>query len=157
MLPWDADPGTLIPRGRSNHQASMTDDYTALRQVLDRAVQQASQGKGLERHANGEPFEDQQICQLGRWLRSADFEIGQACKKAIESKRLPPDRAVAELLGAIVYLAAAVVLVDEGAPTANEPAGDTEPVEEFCPCPGCTNPPAAKRKRCQFCERNCNP
>jgi hypothetical protein len=43
-------------------------------------------------------------------MGSNHFEIGQACKKALESARLSPEKAVAELLGAINYLAAAVIL-----------------------------------------------
>jgi hypothetical protein len=88
------------------------DEYIALRDVLDEALYQAQCGKGAERHAgDGEAFEDQQIVQLGEWLGSNHFEIGQACKKSIESARMPRDRAVAELLGAINYLAAAVLVL----------------------------------------------
>lgn len=86
--------------------------YESLAAVLDHALAQAQAGKGLERHAvAGERFEDQQIVQLGEWMQSTAFAVGQACKKSIESTRLPPDRAVAELLGAINYLAAAVIQI----------------------------------------------
>ena len=90
------------------------DEYRLLAGVLDEALQQAQGGKGIERHAgNGERFEDQQIVQLGEWMGSSTvFAIGQACKKSIESTRLPDDRARAELLGAINYLAAAVLIID---------------------------------------------
>ena len=37
----------------------------------------------------------------------------QAYKKAEESQRLPTDRAVAELLGAIVYLAGAIIYIEK--------------------------------------------
>jgi len=88
-------------------------EYSELARVLDDAIAQAQDGKGRERHAGaGEAFEDQQIVQLGEWMDSTAFAIGQACKKAIESLRLPPDRARAERLGAINYLAAAVVQLD---------------------------------------------
>lgn len=93
------------------------DTYASLRGVLDAALAQASDGKGKERHAAaGERFEDQQIVQLGEWMGSNHFEIGQACKKAIESTRLPADRARAELLGAINYLAAAVLVLERRKP-----------------------------------------
>lgn len=87
--------------------------YELLAAVLDEALQQAQGGKGIERHAGGgEAFEDQQIVQLGAWMGgSTAFAIGQACKKALESTRLPDDRARAELLGAINYLAAAVIVI----------------------------------------------
>ncbi len=91
--------------------------YLELERVLAEAVAQAAEGKGKERHAvEGERFEHQQICQLGRWMGSHQGPVFQACKKALESTRLPPDRAKAELLGAINYLAAAVLLVEEQDP-----------------------------------------
>lgn len=90
--------------------------YESLAGILDEALAHAQSGKGKERHAcGGEPFQDQQIVQLGEWMgRSTAFAIGQACKKAIESTRMEADpyRARAELLGAINYLAAAVIVID---------------------------------------------
>lgn len=91
----------------------MDGNYDALKAVLYRAAEQAESGKGKERHASNEPFTQQQICQFGRWLDSIDFQVGQACKKALEAKRLPKAKAVDELLGAINYLAAAVILLEE--------------------------------------------
>lgn len=88
------------------------DGYEQLRAVLARAVEQASAGKGKERHACGEPFHEQKIVKLTEWTGGTGFAVGQACKKAIESTRLPRDRAVAELLGAINYLAAAVIVLE---------------------------------------------
>lgn len=41
------------------------------------------------------------------------FAVGQARKKALEALRLSPERAKAECLGAIVYLAAAVRWFEE--------------------------------------------
>lgn len=90
-------------------------EYDSLRAVLERAARQAESGKGKLRHAlDGEPFEQQQIVRLGEWMASTHFEVGQACKKALESTRLPRGRAVAELLGAINYLAAAVLVLERG-------------------------------------------
>lgn len=90
-------------------------NYTELERVLSEAVSQASEGKGKERHAvAGVPFEQQTGCQIARLLGCPTTgPIYQAIKKAVESERLPRDRAKAELLGAIVYLAAAVLLVEE--------------------------------------------
>lgn len=88
------------------------DGYEMLRMVFDRAVEQARDGKGKERHAQeGEAFTDQPIVQEGERMGSNHFQIGQGRKKALESLRLPPERARAELLGAINYLAAAYLLV----------------------------------------------
>lgn len=89
------------------------DGYDQLRRVLAMAVEQAARGKGKERHATpGEPFELQQIVTIGKWLGSFDGEVFQACKKAIEAKRLPKRKAINELLGSINYLAAAVLLAE---------------------------------------------
>lgn len=87
--------------------------YQSLVLVLGDAIKQASQGKGTERHnPNGERFEDQQIVQLCEWMGSNHFDIGQACKKAIESTGMETAAARRELLGAINYLAAAVIVLD---------------------------------------------
>lgn len=82
--------------------------YACLAAVLGRALEQASRGKGKERHAQGLPFDQQPMQQLIR-LYGPGFALGQAAKKAQESQRLPRDRAVAELLGAINYLAGAII------------------------------------------------
>lgn len=90
--------------------------YERLAAVLDQALEQAQAGKGKERHASGEPFEDQPIVQLGEWMAgSTVYDVGQASKKAIESTRLKPAHARHELLGAINYLAAAVIVLDRRA------------------------------------------
>lgn len=91
--------------------------YETLASIMDDALAQAQSGKGIERHAgNGEAFVDQQIVQLGEWMGgSTAFAVGQACKKSIESTRLPDDRARIELLGAINYLAAAIIVIDRRA------------------------------------------
>ena len=51
------------------------------------------------------------IMEIGRMVGSG-YPLGQAMKKAQESARMPPDRAKAELLGAINYLAAAYLLLE---------------------------------------------
>jgi hypothetical protein len=86
--------------------------YMALSAVLDDAFSQAAHGKGKERHAReDEQFTDQLIIEGAK-----RFGIGallfQAYKKSEESQRLEYHRARAELLGAIVYLAAAVITLD---------------------------------------------
>ena len=86
--------------------------YEPLAMVLRAALDQAQHGKGKDRHANGKPFDRQPILEIGRMVGQG-YPLGQAMKKAQESMRLPPDRAKAELLGAINYLAAAYLLLDE--------------------------------------------
>lgn len=86
--------------------------YVPLAKVLQFALNQAQHGKGKERHANDKPFLQQPIMEIGRMV-GAGYNIGQAMKKAQEAMRLPPERARAELLGAINYLAAAYLLSEE--------------------------------------------
>jgi len=96
----------------------MTDaPYAPLREVLNRALEQAAHGKGADRHANGQPFTDQPIMVIAR-MSGLAFHIGQSMKKAQEASTMAgrgnPQNAVFELLGAINYLAAAVILIEEG-------------------------------------------
>lgn len=92
--------------------------YEPLAGVLQEALDQAQHGKGKDRHAVTQgvarPFDRQPILEIGR-MAGPGFDVGQAMKKAHEACELPPDRAVAELLGAINYLAAAVMLIRERA------------------------------------------
>lgn len=82
--------------------------YEKLADVLQRAFEQAAKGKGKERHADGEPFHEQ-VMQIGARKFGVGSLLFQAFKKSEESQRLPLDRGVNELLGAIVYLAGAVI------------------------------------------------
>jgi hypothetical protein len=84
--------------------------YEALGLAFAAAAAQAARGKGSERHSyDGEPFSDQLIFEIPRRLGAcgSGFLLGQAVKKIYESVRLEPERARAEILGAINYLAAA--------------------------------------------------
>ncbi len=90
--------------------------YEKLHEVLQRAMKQAALGKGKERHASGEPFHEQPICVIARWV-GIGAQLGQAIKKSRESIRLlnikGPEAAVFEILGAINWLAAAVIVIEE--------------------------------------------
>jgi hypothetical protein len=90
--------------------------YERLDGVLQRAYHQASRGKGLERHANNLPFHEQDIAVIGR-KHGLGFNTGQAEKKTREAhgmlNRDNPQAAIQEILGAIVYLASAVMLIEE--------------------------------------------
>lgn len=89
--------------------------YSSLKRVLDMAYDQASSGKGKERHANNDTFESQPICQIPRYQGSVDFVTGQAIKKCLEVTKLPTvDAKVRELLGAINYIAAGIIVLQEG-------------------------------------------
>jgi hypothetical protein len=97
-----------------NIDIELNPKYDSLYKVLLAAYNQAANGKGKERHQlnNEEPFEDQKICEIARRL-SIDYNLGQAVKKIYESKRLTDGRDIAELYGAINYIAAAIIVKQE--------------------------------------------
>lgn len=95
----------------------MVEGYEPLLAVLMEALNQASEGKGKERHANDLPFVEQPIMQICRMV-GPGFATGQAMKKLQEAmgmlRRGSRVSAEAELLGAIVYTAAAIIAIREG-------------------------------------------
>lgn len=90
--------------------------YAPLKRVLMTAYNHAAVGKGRERHANGGDFLTQDIMAIAR-VHGIGFQTGQAEKKVREShgmmERGDYRLAKAELLGAINYLAAAYLLIEE--------------------------------------------
>lgn len=87
--------------------------YLLLWNTLRDAWDQAASGKGKERHQKeDESFEDQPICMFARRV-GLGYPLGQAMKKIDEAARMEPEAAVRELLGAINYLAAAVIVIRE--------------------------------------------
>ena len=87
--------------------------YESLATVYDSAIEQASEGKGKERHAEaGEPYENQIICEVARRV-GLGYPLGQAVKKIYESQRLGGDAGLQELLGALNYVAAAFIVMQE--------------------------------------------
>lgn len=103
------DPGTR----REILQAA---GYERLAAVLASAFEQASVGKGKERHANALPFDQQPMQTIAR-DHGIGFITGQARKKAEEAlgmlARGEREAAVKELLGAIVYTAGAVIFIQD--------------------------------------------
>lgn len=90
--------------------------YYELAKVFNDAFIQASYGKGSERHSYSvtENYKDQLICEMDRRLDgNACGPRYQAVKKIYESARMNPQKAVHELLGAINYIAAAIILLKE--------------------------------------------
>lgn len=90
--------------------------YESLADVLHEAIAQAAIGKGLERHADDRPFHDQPILRETQAV-GLGFPAGQARKKILEAVRCcqdQPERAVADLLGAINYTAALVIAIRAG-------------------------------------------
>jgi hypothetical protein len=98
-----------------NNKPLVDDRYTQLARVLMDAMEQAAGGKGKERHADGERFENQKICVINRWLHGSPIAgpLFQAVKKTVESSRMNYDAAIRELYGAINYVAAGIILLEE--------------------------------------------
>lgn len=90
--------------------------YEKLRNVLERAYDQAAVTKGAERHANDRPFHEQPMQAIAD-RRGIGFILGQVDKKTEEGQgmidRGENEAAVRELLGAIVYLAGAVIFLEK--------------------------------------------
>lgn len=97
---------------RSMVTRPVVDGYHGLSNVLADALDQAQLGKGHERHAQDKPFGEQPMQKLIE-LHGRGFAYGQAGKKAQESERLSYEAARRELLGAIVYIAGAVINLDK--------------------------------------------
>lgn len=87
-------------------------EYFGLLMVLVEALNQAQYGKGAERHnlSGDTPFERQRMQTVSELVGSPDGMVYQAIKKLTEGMKLPTqERQVAELLGAINYIAGIVV------------------------------------------------
>lgn len=109
-----------------------TPGYESLANVLQRAYDQAAQGKGAKRHANSLPFDKQPMQSLSTLLGDHTGLLYQAMKKIQESTRMDKDAAVRELLGAINYCAGAVIFLEAGVvtPQATPGAGTFEDLAE---------------------------
>ena len=87
-------------------------NYNDLEAALQAALAQAASGKGDSRHSTGQDFLEQPIMAITR-THGVGFPMGQAAKKIEEASRMTPDRARHEVLGAIVYLAAAWIAMGD--------------------------------------------
>ena len=97
----------------SHTRLGIVPGFERLGSVLDDALEQAQSGKGKERHGGNEvPFHDQLITRISNHVGEG-FNLGQAIKKIIESRRLTAPRAKHELLGAIVYISGQIVRLEE--------------------------------------------
>lgn len=109
--------------------------YETLSAILFDAYLQSAEGKGKVRHANDDYWEDQPICQIGR-LVGPGFNAGQAIKKLTEAlgmaQRGELDAARNEVLGAIVYAASVVELIDE---VRRESYANTDDALGYAGCP----------------------
>jgi hypothetical protein len=87
--------------------------YESLTNVLARAYTQAALGKGADRHAGNRPFDEQPMQSISDLLGSNVGLLYQAMKKIQESQRLDKDAAIRELLGAINYIAGAIINMEK--------------------------------------------
>jgi hypothetical protein len=94
-------------------QSSVVDHYAPLRRVLDLALDQASNGKGAERHGQGQPFDEQPMMEISRMIGGPAGCFYQAMKKTQEASRMEPEAAKREILGAINYLAGAYLILEK--------------------------------------------
>lgn len=99
-------------RRMSREERAIALQYRSLIKVLAAAYKRAAQGKGRERHATNNSFDEQDICSELR-VFGISPALFQARKKIKESLRLDTPMAVNELLDAIVYLSAAVIVLEE--------------------------------------------
>jgi hypothetical protein len=98
--------------------------YQPLADTLIEALNQAQYGKGKKCHANGLPFLEQEIIKEGIsvGLGGHVFQIRKKVREAMNCDDV--DRAVEDVLGAIVY-AAAMVLLLKGKPESEERSHST--------------------------------
>ena len=100
------------PHATSGIEQALSDvghPYHELADVLEQAFQQASAGKGKERHANDLPFGQQRMQTIARGQGHTGGLTYQVCKKAQEAEQLPREAALRELLGVIVYASGAFI------------------------------------------------
>lgn len=142
----------MAARGAGVEHVLAADGYELLAAVLQRAFNQAAHGKGKERHAqHGERFEDQMMQDMARRFGVGAL-LSQAFKKSEESQRLPPGRDTNELLGAIVYLAGAVIALERsrGEASTSAPKASNDNTPSCCRdgdyrAGQCVNCPAKRR------------
>jgi hypothetical protein len=84
--------------------------YVKLQAVLNMAYDRAAKGKGKERHANNQPFDEQVMARANR-LTNGGFSFGQIMKKLEEIPNLKgkADK-INEMLDIIVYAAGYVMI-----------------------------------------------
>lgn len=97
----------------SEAAAQLDHPYHELAHALLGAFDQASSGKGKERHANDLPFTEQKMQTIAASQGHLGGMVYQICKKALEAERMEPTARVRELQGVIVYAAGAIIYTDK--------------------------------------------
>ena len=110
----------VCEENKNESTRQVKEGYEKLDAVLYDAISQSQDGKGKERHATNNNYEDQVICVVGRLLKGHPFgaHAYQIIKKTIEAGRLyqrkGQEAAYQEMLGSINYAAAMCILIKEG-------------------------------------------
>lgn len=91
----------------------VVEGYHPLFRVLIDALNQSQNGKGSERHGQGMPFDSQPIMTIPRLQNSDIGLMYQAIKKLQESQRMDKAAAIKERLGAINYIAASILWLEQ--------------------------------------------
>lgn len=90
--------------------------YYSLFKIFEDVYERVARSKGKERHVQNseERFENQQICEIPRRLNTYSGLLYQAIKKMYEIDKINflQDKKN-ELLDAIAYIAATIILIDE--------------------------------------------
>jgi len=94
----------------------MVKGYEPLRNVLQAAFDQASEGKGRERHADNRPFAEQPIMTIqsmhGIGIGGGLYQVIKKTNEAgAMAQRNEIDAAERELLGAINYAASVILML----------------------------------------------
>ncbi len=87
-----------------------------LKEIFEDAINQAANGKGMERHGTSEDFEKQPLYDIAKitGLRGPMYQVFKKTHEAIhclEKGTFTKDEAYTELLGALVYLGAMTHMV----------------------------------------------
>ena len=103
----------IMLKGVLKENKTMVTGYDNLRKVFDDCLHEAAEGRGHRRHSiEGEPFEGQTSGIITELL-GVSFPLGQAMKKIMESVQLSNEDGVRELIGAINYIALAIIKTEE--------------------------------------------
>ena len=134
----------------------MNENYRVLKDVLDAAFKQASEGKGAERHGqNGSlDFMEQPMMAISALLDTDGGLAYQAIKKITEARGLPTfERQERELLGAINYIAGMIMHLRRIDSIARADADFDNAAQQFESFTGCKIAPQAanEAKRALYC------
>lgn len=118
----------------------MNENYRVLKDVLDAAFHQASEGKGAERHGQDGSldFMEQPMMAISALLNTDGGLAYQAIKKITEARGLPTfERQERELLGAINYIAGMIMHLRRIDATARAGADFDNAAQQFESLSGC--------------------